>query len=92
MVPHLQVASCIASVDNKGVNPAIIATLGMAIATFLLAIAAFIGLSFTRKQLALLYDQFRIQRSHLVPNITLNGARFEKDEVTVELSNSSDEV
>lgn len=73
-------------------TPAVIATLGMAIATFLLAIAAFVGLFFTRKQLALLYNQFRIQRSHLVPHITLNGARFENDEVIVELSNSSDAV
>ena len=71
-------------------EPAVIATLGMAIATFLLAIAAFVGLFLTRKQLTLLYNQFRLQRSHLVPHITLSEARFENDEVVVELSNSSD--
>ena len=71
-------------------EPVVTATLVMAIATLFLAIAAFVGLFLNRKQLALLDSQFRVQRSLLVPHITVNGVRFENDGVIVELSNSSD--
>lgn len=68
----------------------VIATLGMAIATFLLAIAAFLGLIFTRKQINVLSNQLRIQRSQLVPYITVSEVRVEGDEIVVELNNNSD--